>query len=132
MFLEVEGDCPVKMSMLDKIVSFAASYLQIDEDAWLTIKFSEQMEQNVCGWCDEIDIEEKWVEIEVNSNLCLIDMITTIFHEMVHCKQILDGRLVQGFPSIWKGIAYGGQYSELPWEIEAYRLERKMVEEYGV
>jgi hypothetical protein len=130
MFIETEGKCPINMDMLDKIVNFAASYLQIVDDAWLTIKFSANMEQDVCGWCGEIDIDEKWIEIEVNRNLSLYNLVATIFHEMVHCKQILDGRLIQGCPSVWEGAEYDDYYFELPWEVEAYELERQMVEMY--
>lgn len=130
MFVEIEGDSSIDLTILDKIVSFAQSYLQIDDNSWLTIKFSHDMEQDVCGWCDEIDIEEKWIEIEVNRNLSLRNLVTTIFHEMVHCKQILDGRLVQGCPSVWEGVEYDDYYFELPWEIEAYELEQQMVEAY--
>ena len=131
MLLEIEGDLPIPIEELDQMVSFAASYLEIDEDAWITINFSDDMDENVCGFCDEVEINEKWIEIEVNAKLSVEELKTTIFHEMVHCQQILEGRLVQGSPSTWDGITYDQNYFELPWEVEAYELERKMVAGYS-
>jgi len=132
MIYEVEGRTKnISLALLDKVLCFAQDYLGIKETAVLTIKFSRGLDEHVCGYCDEVDIDEDWVEVELNTTLKRESMIATIFHEMVHVQQILTKRLVQGSPSTWNGIEYGNDYSELPWEIEAYDLEEKMVREFN-
>ena len=129
MLYEIEGASNhFDVTELDRIVLHAIRFLAMPDDSFLTIRFSDKL--NVAGYCDEVDIDEGWVEIELNNNLDLKEAITTIFHEMVHCRQILEGRLVQGNPSTWDGVEYDCEYMDLPWEIEAYNLEGKMYDTY--
>lgn len=132
MIYEVEGTTRnISRKHLDKVLYFAQSYLGIKETAFLTVRFSKDFNEDQCGYCDEVDIDEEWVELEINKGLDAKTMVETILHEMVHVKQILDGRLVQGNPSTWNGVEYDGNYNELPWEIEAYRIEEQMAREFN-
>lgn len=128
MLYEIEGNGSFSVNQLDDILSYAIKFLDMPEDSTLTIRFSDDI--NVAGYCDEVDIDEGWVEIELNNELTYEEAIVTIFHELVHCRQILQGRLVQGNPSTWDGVEYTGDYWQLPWEVEAYQLEGKMYGEY--
>ena len=131
MIYEVEGKTKrSNLALLDEVLLFTSKYLGIQETAMLTVKFSNKFDDDVCGYCDELDIEEEWVELEINNKLDKETMLTTIMHEMVHVHQILKGRLVQGNPSTWDGVEYKDEYCNLPWEIEAYALEEKMVKEF--
>lgn len=131
MFYEIEGASKhFDVTDLDRIVLHAIRFLSMPDESFLTIRFCDKL--NVAGYCDEVDIDEGWVEIELNNDLDLQETITTIFHEMVHCRQILEGRLVLGNPSSWDGVEYSGDYHSLPWEVEAYELEGKMYETYKV
>jgi len=129
MLYEIEGiSSHFDVEELDSVVFHAIKFLSMPENTLLTIRFSDDIES--AGYCDEVDLDEGIVEIELNNSLDLNETITTIFHEMVHCRQILEGRLVQGNPSTWDGIEYTCDYMNLPWEIEAYALEGRMYEEY--
>lgn len=129
MFLELETKSPLSQDRLDEIFVFADDYLTLPENAYITLRFVDLGE--VAGYCDEEDLEEGMIAIEINSGIDTEEeLVRTIFHEMVHCRQILEGSLVQGNPSTWKGIEFDGPYGELPWEIEAYKLEGDMVNEF--
>ena len=131
MFYEIEGTSKhFDVEELDNIVLHAIRFLSMPEHAFLTIRFSDDI--LVAGYCDEVDIDEGCVEIEINNDLSVNDAIVTIFHEMVHCRQILEGRLVQDNPSTWDGKEYECDYANLPWEVEAYELERKMYGTYKI
>ena len=62
------------------------------------------------------------------------EILQTIAHELVHVKQYAEGTLNFGKDlnhSIWKGKVYDEKkisYWELPWEIEAYGMERCLYE----
>lgn len=130
MLYEVEGKSSLfDYADLDKMLSFAIEFLDMPNDSLLTVRFSNDLE--VAGFCDEVDIDAGEVEIELNNKLTLQEAIATVFHELVHCRQILEGRLVQGNPSTWDGVEYTGDYMLLPWEIEAYALEKQMCEAYN-
>jgi predicted metallopeptidase len=86
--------------------------------------------KQVWGYCNGLE-DEDYV-IEISSNINTSDMVTTIFHELVHVKQIIDGRLDEDGRT-WKGKTYDTTktpYKELPWEIEAFRLQRLMTKEF--
>jgi hypothetical protein len=118
---------PSKMSnpLMDKIVVFAADFLELDET--FAIDFDDDFE-GIAGWCTH-DYEDGIV-ISVNPKLSRTEICKTIFHEMVHAKQYVRGELVSGIglkPSRWFGKAYkSNNYWDLPWEKEAYETEEAM------
>jgi hypothetical protein len=110
--------------LLDEAISFACNFLDLDID--FTLEFVK-LKPYQCGFCD---YDEEEIILTVSKSLSKDDMIKTIFHEMVHIKQYVDGRLENGSPPIWLGIIYEDRYENLPWEIEAFELEQKMVKEF--
>jgi len=113
------------------VIAFAVDYLDISDDVELTVIFDWSMiGGETAGYADEVDADEGLFEISVKPDLPKQDMIATILHEMVHVAQMARGDLVQGMPSTWKGEKFDGQYMELPWEIEAYRVESDMVAQF--
>ena len=110
-------------ALLDKAVSFACDYLDLDVD--LTIEF-ESLKKHQCGFCDYDDDE---VILTIAKRLSLHEMIVTLFHELIHVQQYASGRLQHG--SKWLGKVYKCAYEELPWEIEAHELESVMMEKFG-
>ena len=128
MLYEIEGNASFSVEELDSMLCFAIKFLKMPDDSFLTVRFTNDI--SVAGYCDEVDIDELWVEIELNSKLSYDEAVVTIFHELVHCRQILEGRLVQGNPSTWDGVEYNCDYMQLPWEIEAYQLEKEMYDGY--
>jgi biotin synthase-like enzyme len=117
--------------LLDRAVSFAADFLELDVD--LLISF-QSLKKHQCGFCDyscdySCDFDEDEVIITIAKRLSLREMIVTLFHEMIHVQQYVSGRLEHG--SKWLGKVYECVYSELPWEVEAHEMEKEMMAKFG-
>ena len=116
--------------LLDEVLSFAQYYLGLDEDYIVKIVFEEDLESGVLGYCDG-EIDEEYV-IEIKKQMNENEIIGTIFHELVHVKQIIDGMLGEDGRT-WAGIQYDTKkipYDKLPWEKHAHMLQDFMVEEF--
>ena len=109
----------IEAVLLDSAVLFACSYLKLDLD--FVIEF-ERLEKHQYGFCD---YDEDEVIVTIAKRLSQKDIIQTLFHELVHVKQYVDGRLDRGYK--WFGMVYEGNYNKLPWEVEAFDLEEKMM-----
>jgi hypothetical protein len=119
----------INFVLLDKVFAFACKYLDIHEH--IVLEF-ETLGKGHCGYCDcDVDEEDEETTIVISKSLSVKDVIRTIFHEMVHVKQYMDGRLVTGYQSRWMGETYDCDYNELPWEVEAFDLEAKMFNAYN-
>lgn len=123
----------VGQDQLFAIVDFAVDRLQLAkyEQIFFDIIFSE-LGEGECGWCNGIDDEV--IELEISSELSVEELAATIFHELCHARQVLEGRLIQGEghnPSTWDGKVYiGYKYDDRPWEIEARQVEQQLMEEF--
>jgi len=131
MIYEVENmPDTISYEMLDKVIVFACDYLGILFETDLEIEFDDELEIHQCGYCDiEDDIGQIWLNPFLNEK----ELITTIFHEMVHIRQMLNGDLITGEgrkSSVWRGVSYNENYEDLPWEKEAFELEKYMMEEF--
>ncbi len=70
--------------------------------------------------------------ILINKNQDDAEMINTIFHELVHCKQFAKKELNPECTR-WKKQSinlYEYSHEELPWEQEAEDISNKLVEQY--
>ena len=125
MIYEIEN-IPKKLSydLLDDAVHFAASFLGLD--GTMVIQF-ETLPKHQCGFCDYEDQDD--IIVILARRLSRRELILTLFHELVHVKQYVEGRLCDD--TIWDGIDYSGvDYVELPWEQEAHELEQVMIEQF--
>jgi hypothetical protein len=111
-------------ALLDRAVAFACEYLQLDVD--IDIKF-ENLPISQFGYCD---YDEDEMIIIISKRLSKKEILQTLFHEFVHVKQYIDGRLESGSPQKWMGIPVDADYKNRPWEIEAFVLEEKMMKEF--
>lgn len=74
------------------------------------------------GTC--LDVENRDYIIEVDKRLSLGDnFLTTIFHEMVHVKQYVRKELY----SECNFYKTREEYLNLPWEVEAYRVQEELL-----
>jgi hypothetical protein len=112
----------IETALFDSAVSFACKYLQLDVD--LTVEF-DTLQKHQCGYCD---YDEDEVIVTIAKRLSKREAIQTLFHELVHVKQYADGRLEHGYK--WCGQVYEDDYNKLPWEVEAFDLEQKMMEAF--
>lgn len=120
----------LSMDFLDEVLDFGQYYLGLDSDFIIKLVFLSDLGKQVWGYCNGIE-DEDYV-IEISSNINTSNMVETIFHELVHVKQIIDGRLDEDGRT-WKGKTYDTTktpYKELPWEVEAFRLQRLMTKEF--
>lgn len=114
----------LKTALFHGAVSFGIHYLDIDID--LNIEF-QRLPQYQFGFCD-YDSDE--VVLVISRRLSNKDIISALFHELVHIKQYCDGRLENGSPQKWNGVEHDGDYENLPWELEAFELEEQMMKSF--
>jgi len=93
------------------------------------------MEDDAEGYHCYIDKNEH--NIEIQRGLIEEDLITLVFHEMVHVKQYERNELRDfGIRKRWKGedhisvFSTTDEYMALPWEEEAYRLQEEMYKKW--
>ena len=119
--------------MLEDTLSFAEKYLDLPYNTYISIDFLPQKSDQHFGFCMDMDKKELEFSIEINRNTSTEQMQATLFHELVHVKQYIDGRFVSGEgrnPSTWFGVPIVDEYEKLPWEIEAFALEKEMLKEF--
>ena len=120
----------LKIKLLDEVLCFVQEYLKLPEETHILLEFSNMKKDGANGYCVDCDDDEDYdCEIEINNKLDIDEMITTIFHELVHVKQYVTGRLISGVGkkhSRWDGIPYSGTYLGSPWEKQAYATEKRM------
>lgn len=121
-----------KMShvQLDNILNHACDILKMNEDITLEIEFTYELDFPLYG---DADFEDETATIRINRRAARDDMIVTLFHEMVHINQMVSGSLKVGEgnqPSLWHGQEYPNEYSQLPWETQAFELEVYMMKTY--
>jgi uncharacterized protein YjaZ len=80
------------------------------------------------GYCMQGD-DNRTYELEIDKNLSLYDFFSTITHEMVHVKQYARNEIrfdEKTGANMWKRsrVSQNTSYMDLPWEKEAFRLER--------
>ena len=76
------------------------------------------------GTCIDTDVRQ--YEIEISKSLTGDNFITTVFHEMVHVKQYVRKELF----SECNFYKTRDEYLNLPWEIEAYKTQETLLEEW--
>jgi len=121
----------ISYEVLDRVIVFACDYLGILYETNLEIEFDDELETYQYGISD---IEDGVAQLWLNPSLEKEDLIITIFHEMVHIRQILNGDLVIGEgkeKSKWRGVSYNDSYQDTPWEKEAFEHEKIMLEGFG-
>lgn len=119
----------ISFEFLDEVFTFAEYFLGFDENLMITIDF-KLLDDNVYGYAEPEDFNE--YIIEVHSHLTEKDVVKTIFHELIHVRQFIDGKLDEDGMT-WLGIKYKSTsmaYNELPWEEEAHRVEGLMSKEF--
>ena len=82
------------------------------------------------GYCMEED-NNRTFSLEIKKGLGLYDLISTVCHEMVHVKQYARKEMRfdhRKGTMMWKKsrVAEDTTYDNLPWEKEAFRIEREL------
>lgn len=100
---------------------------------YVNIKIRHNNSDGMVGYCHG-DEEEAWIELDETLLGDEDYFKETLAHELVHAKQLLTGELSDrpGMITVWKGEEYvnlrgslpEAVYKALPWEAEAYDLQR--------
>ena len=125
MFIEFKNTNKKQQRTIEDALWFAKSYLlprhKIDE-------IEIESVWDLCADGDCYDADDRSYIIRVNKDLSKEDLLTTIFHEFVHIKQ----HIKKEFGDDVFGISNEEvAYMDRPYEIEAFRLEQEMLEEYN-
>jgi len=121
----------ISTELLDRALVFASEFLDLDTD--LDIDFEDEFDKGKCGYCD---IDDGHITVFINPKMTKKEIVATLFHELVHARQIVRKELVpqDGLPSKWMGRIFRDHfempYEELPWEKEAYHLEDQMMRSF--
>lgn len=96
----------------------------------------------ICDMEDDVDGYHAFIskgehEIELSNKVCDDDLITALFHEMVHVRQTERKEMVdKGLIKKWKGEEFISvfstkeDYCKLPWEAEAYNLQEELFQKW--
>lgn len=86
------------------------------------------------GYC--LEANDRIFEVEIDKRLKGDDLLTCVFHEMVHVKQGVRNELkdVNYFAKKWKGEEYVNIEYDVnhPWEEEAYRLQEEILKAWNI
>lgn len=114
----------IPYELIDRAITHGVNFLGI-KDVDIEISF-----KNLGGVAANVDYleDENTIDMEIDAEIWRYgnEFERTIFHELVHAKQIMDDRLSIDYPSKWYGVEYNCSYYDLPWEKEAYALEEEM------
>lgn len=129
--IHVTGGRAKQRQEVRRAAEFAWNYLmpRIKScDVYITLKKLKDVE----GYC--LDCEDREFQLEIDQRLKGEDLLTCVFHEMVHVKQGVRNELkdVSYLEKKWKGETYVNieyDYNH-PWEEEAYRLQEVILDAY--
>jgi hypothetical protein len=92
------------------------------------------MRDEVYGWVGVIDCDyrPRAFEIEMHNQLTLEHYTRTLLHELWHVYQHVMGVLKdKRGKRHWRGIDHSDtDYSEQPWELQAFQMEEVLYEEF--
>ena len=134
-YLDIENGSSEEKALAERAFYFALEKLMPrKKNLWVTLSFVD-FTDTVDGFHEYIDKGEH--NIEIQRGLDIEDLLTVVFHEMVHVRQHERGQVKEkGSTKIWDGVEYVDlyksreDYMSLPWEKEAYELQEKLYDEY--
>ena len=122
MLYSVIGGTKKERAAVTEALWFAKSYL-LPKHRKLTVDV--EIAPGLSAEADLIDgDDDREYELRVRKGLSYEDLITAIFHEMVHVKQAVRKEFPMFEPS-------DIPYFDRPWEIEAYAEQEKMLESFN-
>ena len=125
MFIEFRNTNKKRQRTIEDALWFAKSYLlprhKIDEIEIESVK-------GLLAHGDCYDADDRSFIIRVNKELSKEELLTTIFHEFVHIKQHIKKEFGG---DVFELSNQEVAYEDRPYEIEAFELEKKLLEEYN-
>lgn len=132
MFYSIEGKPTITLDYLDNIIAFALRNLNISNSKYreLVVRFTKRdFHTSQLGEFDH-DESDNVIILKLHPKLRGVDLLHTIFHELVHAEQFLSG-IYNLDNSTWKGTDYSGvDYKKRPWEVDAWNREKKLYKDF--
>ena len=111
------------------------------KNIYLDIKLTKDMKkkEGAYGYCHIVDDSlskprEFMIELDTSMRHSLENILIWLAHEMVHLKQFVRKELwdYETGRVQWKSRTYGKvHYDDQPWEVEAYRLEGILYDQFA-
>lgn len=118
---DIKGGTKKERAVIEEALFFAKDYL-IPRIRNLDVEIS--LVKNMEVDADVVGDEREFV-MRIRKGQDRDDLLTAVFHEMVHVKQYVRSE----FPVFETGCDV--DYLERPWEIEAFDLQEKMLDTYN-
>lgn len=115
---------------VEKAMTLVDSLLNLPENVWVNIEFTEPMSDGSNGGCVECEEEDGYVvfDLDINKKQSVEQIVITLLHEMKHVEQYAQGRLGQDH---WLSLPKPAlPYEERPWEQEAFEFEKQAYERF--
>jgi hypothetical protein len=77
--------------LTESVIQFCKKELDIPDDTLISVEYLDLSEDNVKGWAID-DADDGEYDIEIEETLSPREIIMTLCHEMVHIKQMVEGR----------------------------------------
>ena len=138
-FVEVKGGNKTQREICHKVVNHMIWQL-LPRFRTLNITVNlVNIKSDAIGYCMMQDTNREF-EIELDRKIGIKEMVQALCHEMVHVKQYARKEMNDGIVkgrARWKTkyINMDTNYWDLPWEKEAYRMEKKLADaiwEFGI
>ena len=132
-FVEVNGGNKFQREICEKVIHHMISEL-LPRFRTLDITVDlVKIKSDAIGFCMMLDTNRNF-NIELDKNIGIKDMVQALCHEMVHVKQYARNEMNDGIVkgrAKWKNqfIKEDTNYWDLPWEKEAYRMEKKLADD---
>ena len=129
-FVEVNGGNKTQRDICHKVVGHMIWQL-LPRFRTLDITVNlVNVKSDAIGFCMMED-NNRTFEIELDKKIGIKDLVQALCHEMVHVKQYARNEMNDGIVkgrARWKNqyIPEDTNYWDLPWEKEAYRMEKKL------
>ena len=146
MIVEVEGYRSHNINLSQTVgeaVSFYSEVLlgkRMANNVDVLVKLTKDLKkkEKAYGFCHITDDSlcrprEFMIELDASMKYSFDQILTWLAHEMVHLKQFVRKELwdYETGRVQWKSRTYGRvHYNDQPWEVEAYRLEGTLYEEF--
>jgi hypothetical protein len=133
---KVEANSPRAQKFLDSLMpSFIEQLGLTNSKRAVLVKVTKDLEDDFQGATHNIEFADcMMVLIKMPKRLTplkLMEMATTLAHEMVHVRQLAKGvlRFAPNEVKYWKGKRYTSKtkYLDMPWEIDAFSKQELLL-----
>jgi len=126
---DVDADNPKIKKFLDSLMpSFITQLGLVNSKRAVLVKVTKDLDDDFQGATMNIEVADCMMVLIKSPKrvtpISIMEMATTLAHEMVHVKQLAKGqmRFLPNEARIWKGKKYTKKtkYLDMPWELDAF------------